>query len=441
MTARSPWCPLLLSAGLFAAISCGDVEEPTGPPFSAYVIDQVSLDPETGRGEFSVAARTFTRLTNVGELRGPGFRVLREGVLEARQVSGSIVSDGLFKDGSAPDLRFRVEGGQILARDYNSLAMLSLAWQFERMFDALENQGPYTPDQVFAGLGPPDIYFEPAIELSGDQSTTAILKFNAFFQPETGSFGFARRSSAEDIPLAADIKVVSHEVGHAVFFKAFDANNATECKGSDNQIGARWFPGRLEEEYVMRGLNEGFADWHSFSVTGGVDALANQSSFTGTSRNFRAASFGWSDLELFGIPNNADAAEEDKGRHARCTNGPYCIGTLFAHALYNAFSGLDNDLTDVSARAEFTRGLVTGLEQAKQLLMTNDWLPPAPSWVADCSGRNEFNAEYDGKVLSAVLGAWLTHLEEPLRTRLCASVRDTFGTTGVRAAQFAECAP
>ena len=432
----SDWRTVLFGAGLTLAIGCIDAEAPHGPPFRAYVIDQIAVDPQTGKGEFAVAARDLEHLTRLTSLEGPLYRILRGGQLKARILGGSIVLDGSFSEGAPPELRYRLEAGKIVARDYSTLAMLSAARQFERVFDALDRYGPYSADQLVAGIGRPNIYFEPTIEISGSVSATAIQKFNAFFEPRGGDFGLARRSSAEDVPLAGDVKVIAHEVGHAVFFMAFDAAHYERCQNDAHNRTQPWFPGRLDYEYAMRGLNEGFADWHAFSITGSVNPLANQSAVR-RPRNLRLGSYVWRDLEP-GIPANEG---EDTDPPAPCIGGFYCIGTLFAHALYATYVTLGNDPGEAEQRAAFTGEIVAALEHTKNTLQERGRLPDADASAAACKTRDEFDAGQDAAVVGAFFDALLANLDTVLRMPLCAALIDTFGARGFAEEYRGECAP
>lgn len=417
--------------------ACVETAAPSGPPFRAYVVDQTDVDPDSGRGQFEVTQRELTRLTQLSTLDGPDYQIVRGGALVTHVLGGSVVVEGDFSGGEAAEPRYRVVNGSIVARDYTSLAMLSAARQFERVFDALDARGPYSTQMLFAKHGRPRVYFEPTIELTGSESATATVKFNAFFYPDRNAFGLARRSDVEDVPLAADFKVIAHEVGHAVFFLAFDGAEHETCEAHDSQRDQRWFPGRLDYEYVMRGLNEGFADWHSFSVTSSVDGLANQSAVS-VQRNIRVPGFRFDDLVRYGIPSEpADAA----GMPGHCSDGFYCIGTLFASSLYAAYVAMGGDPADADGRAAFTTQLVRALEQTKAALRDGDQLPLPTADVARCELTHDFDAEHDGPMVSAFLGALLPQFDADVRAALCQTFDQAFGSHAFLPSARSGCEP
>jgi hypothetical protein len=425
------WCGMLLCSG------CVQSPEPSGPPFRAYVIDQTDVDAESGRGQFEVTQRELTRITQLSTLDGPDYQIVRGGALETHVLGGSVVVEGAFSGGEPAEPRYRLVNGSIIARDYTSLMMLSAARQFERVFDALDARGPYSAQMLFAKHGRPRVYFEPTIELTGSESATATLKFNAFFDPTRSAFGLARRSDVEDVPIAADFKVIAHEVGHAVFFLAFDGAERESCQASDGNRAQRWFPGRLDYEYVMHGLNEGFADWHSFSITGSVDGLANQSAIT-VQRNIRDPGFRFDDLVRYGIPS---APEDVSGMPGHCSDGFYCIGTLFASSLYAAYVAMGADPGDADARATFTAQLVRALEQTKAALRDGAQLPLPTKDVAACELSDDFNAPHDAAMVSAFLGALLPQFDADVRATLCEALDHAFGSLAFLPPARAGCEP
>ena len=204
----------------------------------------------------------------------------RGGELEVELLSGSVVLEGRFTSGGAPRLRFDVEDGVVVAKDYPSLIMLSAYRQFDVALEAAGTATGISAERIASELGLVEIYFEPAITISGDVSGQQVIKLNAFYVEGQGQFGLAQRSSLETVPLGANLLVIAHEVGHSLFELSFFEGTAGECVDGTG-------PGRLTVEFAIRGINEGYADFVSFAVTGATNLLADLEALVGDDRSFR----------------------------------------------------------------------------------------------------------------------------------------------------------
>lgn len=407
-----------LLIALFAVVAlagCG-VDPPPGPPFSALVldIDQV-VD---GNPTFVYAERQLETVDDFDHLDGALFRLLRGGTLTAREVSGSLVIDPEFSGADDPDLRYRVEGGVAIPRDYSTLAMISAAYQLEQVMLSLD-QVVGTPASEIVTAGRYELLFEPTLRQEGEVTATVTPKFNAFYLPGgVRQFGLARRSQFEELPVAVSPLVLAHEFGHGLFELSFDGGVAASCD-PDARNDDVLFPGRLQLEHAISGFNEGWADFVSFSVLGTVDPLAGVG-FDDESRNMDRATYQFADIDC-------------SGADCDCGGSFYCIGTVFARSLYEAFLAGGGDPTDRASRGAFSTEIFGALGGTQASIAARGDMPGDAYFIgADCEpvSFDVFDADHDGAVTSAFLGALVENLEPSLRGDVCAALIANFGDAG-----------
>lgn len=400
----------LLAVAALALAGCG-VDPPPGPPFSALVLD---IDEVVdGNPTFVYAERQLTTLDDFDELDGSLFRVLRGGTLTAREVSGSVVLDPEFSGADSPDLRYRVEGGVAIPRDYSTLAMISAAYQLEQVMLSLSDVISIPASEVAAG-GRYELLFEPTLRQEGEITATITPKFNAFFLPGgVRQFGLARRSQFEELPVAVSPLVLAHEFGHGLFELSFDGGVAAECDpdaANDDLV----FPGRLGLEHAISGFNEGWADFVSFAVLGTVDPLVGVG-FDDDTRNMEVTRFGFADLPL------------------ECGGSFYCIGTVFSRSLYEAFLAGGGDPTDRASRGAFSTEIFRALEGTQSSIAARGEMPRDTYAIGrDCEPVefDFFDQAHDGRVTSAFLGALVENLDATLRGDVCDALSANFGAAG-----------
>jgi len=208
-----------------------------------------------------------------------------------------------------------------------------------------------------------------------------------------------------------------------VFQQAFFRGSPPECDPSatsENELDPQ-FEGRWDTELAISGLNEGFADWISFAVTGGTDPLQvldipenpaldqNVNSRIMTEDTFR-----WTQIWKL----------DDSENETRC-EGEYCVGTLFARSLVATFLGSGRDAEDDAARQDFSRTVVSALEGALAALEQAD-APLPEQAVASCEGRDEVSLEHDPGVIGAFLQAFLHGMPAETKPVLCRVLIDRF---------------
>jgi hypothetical protein len=419
-------CALVVGTG------CVSQGEMAGPPYEVVVLDRVEgaavsvADASEGADAgFALRRRELDTIEDFDQLSASAFRIRQGGVLTAEIVNGDTVTSGSFDGGEAPDLRYVVEGGAAVPRDYATLMMFSAAYQFEQVSKGLRAA---TNDRIRAALdahGALDVIFGPALQAQVEGVKASLrMRTNAFFFPDGWQFGLALSSPIERAPLAADRRVIAHELGHAVFQLAFYHGETSDCdakEASEHEQDA-WFPGRLEAELALGGLNEGFADWMSFAVTGGTDPIESIAvphdddlDENVAERVLTEDTFRWSN-----IVDKDDDAQTDR----RCA-GKYCIGTLFARSLVATYLKAGHDVEDEQARHDFSGEVVDALEEAQAALRGIE-LPLPGDDVAHCKNRDDVASSEDVPLVGAFLEAFLKGLPGETRTALCTELVDRF---------------
>jgi len=351
---------------------------------------------------------------------------------------GDNIVAGDFAGGNAPDLRYLVEDGVAVPRDYATLLMFSAAYQFEHISAGLRLASSPSTRAALDAHGSLETIFAPTMILHANGLDAKVQEnTNPFFFPGGWQFGLAQSSPQERAPLAADARIIAHEMGHAVFQLSFFHGENGTCKATDARENADdpWFEGRLEEELAIGGLNEGFADWMSFAITGGTnpiesltipedpDIAQNIPERVLTEDNFR-----WTQI----------LKEDGKVRDNTRCRGKYCLGTLFARSLVASYLE-DHDASDAEARHEFSADMVSALERAQET-MKDLKLPMPESRVAHCQYRDEVSSDYDPPVIGPFLEAFLRGVPADTKASLCRQLIDRF-EEGFPSESRKECAP
>lgn len=417
---------LLVAAG-FAG--CGPSEpNVVGPPYDVLVLNR--LPGGSGAASFAVQRRQLMTYADLEELTSPIFRIRQGGTVDV-DASSDVASGPVFSGGLKPNLRYVVAEGVVVPRDDDTLSMLSAAYHFEHIFPLLVDATSPEVGARFAASGPMDIFFGPKIVGSGH---TARGRRNAFFHSGGWQFGIVLPSPLTKVSLAAEPRVIAHELGHAVFLATFfgGPQRCDEAAADAHRTDA-WFEGRLDNELVISGVNEGVADWLSFAVTGGtnpLEVLTLDSPYPNgdLQRSLVAETFQWRDVY------KADAPVLTLG----CF-GKYCLGTLFARALLSTYLEEGHSLDDEAARHAFSRAVVAALGGTAARM--RDLPLPLPSEeVARCSERDEVSLALDPPIIGAYLAAFLEGLEPARATSLCRALVKRF-QEGFPEAFRTRCAP
>lgn len=400
-TNRATLLTSLLAFALGTACSGSDGDS-ASKPYKAQVIVLKSVDSATGSVRFGLETREFQTMTNLDRLEGDYIRVYRGGSIVIKEVKGSIVQPEKFSGGDAPDLRYRVENGVVIARDYSTLAMLSAFYQLDTIFASMEATVGVKPETFLETLGVDRIkvFFEPTVEASTSSgSGSTSMKLNAAFVPTAKQFLLFQRSPIESVPLAANLQVLSHEFGHAIFDYSFFGG---ETDDDD----------RFAEEWAISGLNEGFADLTSYAFTGSTNILRGSIDIASmaSERNFAKTTFDFDDL----------MTDEEA-----CSGSFYCVGTIFARSMYNARAAISPS----PSRAEFEIAVVEALKTTKAALAAQpSTILPAKGGTSAADGGKA--RAYDGQVTGAFLNSLISVLPATYTSALCDQFTSEFGTSG-----------
>ena len=400
---------------------CADESPTVSKPYKAKVLSFKNADSQEKGVQYTFETKELKSLENLNDLQGKYFGFVNGGELVIKAIEGSQVESDSFTGGGKPKLRYTVEDGTIVARDYRTLILLSAFHEFEQVFLSLDKLIGQSPDKFVASSGPIKIMFEPKISIEdGGTKIDATIKLNAAFVPGKNQFILFRRSNVENVPLAANLQVVAHELGHALFERSFFKGKYEGCD-PDEASNDRYFKGRYSGEYSITGLNEGFADIVSWSMTGSTDILRSSIDIkdVANQRDFARTTFKFSDL--VNQPDNP-----------KCEGSFYCVGTLFAKSVREAAvtAGLNTKSGDV--RKGVMRDVfasVSGIQDQLKTADTQVFPPPADS-VKRCERERKDPTLYDGQIAGAFLYAFLNGIEASKRKAYCTAFQKNFGTSG-----------
>lgn len=401
----------VLLGTIFFISACGGKRPSAGQPYKAIVVALTGVDANTGSARFGLVERSFTSLTDLDELDGTYAKILRGGELTIKEVNGSLVSADSFTGGNSPALRYTLSDGVVLSSDYSTLAMLSSYYQLDYIYSKLSDVLGIQPSVLTAKYpgGKHTVLFEPQIVMKASGTdTSAGIKLNAAFSPKDKQFLLFQRSSIENIPLAGNLQVMSHEFGHAVFDYAF-FDGVYEEK---NYLG---------DSYALRGLNEGWADFISSLYTGCYDILRASIDIAEISdqRHITKTTFKWDEIVLQSLGGSGSG-------FGQCTGSFYCIGTLMARSLVET----QKLLTTVDAPT-FASGLITSLRSVQTEIKS------MPSTIVTTAtsedGEEPASATQwskQGQFTGAFIRAFIKNSPAAWQSTMCTQFSANFGTDG-----------
>lgn len=383
---------MISSLTFFGFLSCSTKESAVPQaPFSAQVVALVAPSNPALPAAFEIGPKTFATLQNLENLDGWFVQMHFGGSLKAKTILGSIVSDGFFSGGESPNLRYSVKNGVVVPADYLSLAMLSAYYQFDVVASGLSGIYGIQPGALAAAQREKkySVLLEPSIELETAGVSGKISgKRNAAFVPGYGQFVLFERSRAEKVPLAANLQVIAHEFGHAIFDYTFFDNSFS----SSSQYAGN---------FVIAGLNEGMADFTSFLYTGSADVLSGS----------------LSGIAAVGERNFANPPFTISSVSSGCSGSFYCLGTLFASSMLQAY-------TDLAANTKvFSQSIPSRLRAARAALDASGQV------ISSDSGESGTLTVADYAVAKTFLRAFAQanqSLTPDITSKLCARFGETF---------------
>jgi hypothetical protein len=370
--------------------------------------------------KFRYGPQTFAEMNNVENLSGPRFRMLLGGDLRIQESIGTVITNSEFTGYTIPRLDYRTIDGVVKPLNSKSLAMLSAGYQFDALINKVQDLTGKQPSDFFQGYEQFSIIFHPSIEISDSgEQTRKYENSNAAYVAGAKQFALFSLGNSERVPMSFNPQVLAHEFGHAIFERSFFANKYERCTPGQEYVD-RLFKGRLETEFIIRGINEGFADFVSFVWTGSANIL--QSS-VGDSLATRER-----DFSKFALDYETYSTKESLA----CQGRFYCIGTLWAKTLFEVFNARGLDAKNIQSRQTFLREVVSLKEKVGNLLRENegDRLPDVDDSVRNCLSRDSLRPFNDGDLLAAFFESLIESAEPNLRQSYCAAIIKNFGASG-----------
>lgn len=417
------FCALFLLLGLSSVACAAKYEKfPAGQAIRGDVLtfDSSVINDPSDIPKFRYGPQNFAEMNNVENLSGPRFRMLLGGDLRIQESIGTVITNSEFTGYTIPRLEYRTVDGVVKPLNSKSLAMLSAGYQFDALINKVQDLTGKQPSEFFQGYDQFSIIFHPSIEItdSGEQ-TRKYENSNAAYVAGAKQFALFSLGNSERVPMSFNPQVLAHEFGHAIFERSFFANKYERCTPGQ-EYEDRLFKGRLETEFIVRGINEGFADFVSFVWTGSTNIL--QSS-VGDSLATRER-----DFSKFALDYETYSTKESLA----CQGRFYCIGTLWAKTLFEVFNSRGLDAKSIQSRQTFLREVVSLKETVGNLLRENqgERLPDLDASVRNCLSRDTLRPFNDGDLLAAFFESLIESAEPALRQSYCSAIIKYFGTSG-----------
>lgn len=415
----------LFLLSLAIIISCSPSKAEFEKPYRANLISFNSPIP-TSTELWAIDTKELKTLEEPSKAQGKYFEILTGGTIRIDSANGSLTV-ATSTSNKTSDLRLMNKSGVIVPRDTLSLYALSAFFSFEQLFEQLDRVIPMNGDTLLKeNESRFKIYLEPALLDRSEWTQTVVTpKLNAAFNPENNDFYLLKSSELERIPLAANQKVIAHEFGHLIFKKAFDAGRSDKCQSSaeqdfESRKKDKNFSGRWAVEYSISGINEGYADFFSYVFTQSKNSLGD--AFGDAIPNEQKES-----RSLIGPAFKYDQLINDDV----CSGRFYCIGTLFARALYQVARHYEQSPEQMTA---FSHNVYKSLSRVRELLKQQPFvetLPLPSTLVTQCGRSPEINLPYDGAINSAFIGAFLSSFPiESEKRDLCRAFEELFGERG-----------
>lgn len=402
--------------------SCSKKNYSADVPYRAQVLHFTPGDGSTP-GRWDMSEQVLASLEDPDWLKGTYFEIMTGRNLTISSSVGSLISGQVIGANNQSPTRFIIKNGALIPRDTTTLLLFSTFHAFEQVFEKIEASTGIKPESLTNAIGGRyQILFEPTVDERVDDSQTRIsLKMNAAFNPDANNFILFRRSQGEDIPIAANVKVLAHEFGHTLFKYSFFGQRNEICRFKDadsanERLANKFFSGRLTNEYAISGLNEGYADFISYVMTGETNPLEGSfSEFDISSRALNGPEFIFSQLTDSNI----------------CRGKFYCIGTLFARSLYRITTKYKPGSVELLSFSKKAFSSLSSLEKNLKEGIGSTIMPFPTRDAARCLRQDKTNISYDGAITGAFLAAFLQGLppgEE--KTNLCREFEYRFGDVG-----------
>lgn len=219
-------------AMLAAMSGCTDVSGPV----DIYVI---TFDPSSH--DFELSAKRVETIDSVARCEGGTTRVIKEPVVR-------ITDDGdvNFEGGRPPNILYTKSDGAVIPEDWDSLTLLSYYHHLESATAYFHDTLGFTQTDAIVPL--PSYY---RLEFGIDQNVVGATD-NAAYAPTAHSFLLFDSFFFQQLPLAMNDGVVTHELSHAIFHRVMNGDERIPIEYREE-----WGPGPVSH---LAGLHEGQAD-------------------------------------------------------------------------------------------------------------------------------------------------------------------------------------
>jgi hypothetical protein len=382
----------LVAAAALLAAACG--------PSSTAPVDVMAL--VVSGGKYEARQVQLSTVRDVVALRGDvatltgNARIIVDGTDPALQNPASLTEEQLSEifvvgKGMAPRANYIEKDGVLWPADFHSWNMVTTYYNFERAFEYF--RGIYdgkSTDQLLDTK----VYYFPAFVLNEVGPTP--LTDNALFFSPIQAFAILPFESLQKVPLSINQGVIGHEFSHQVF----------------NQLvyGAKPVPDPLIEWLktlsgptpavnLLKALDEGLADYHSYGVT-----CASES---GCNSRYLVSSF-----------DNAITDQRDIARPDKClTKDLVTALTSFSTGQY---AGFEYRVGTVIASALYFAGEKTGKREVLQKSIINAYSDSSPTNPGLAQLISINLASPENFTLPVAMNAILAHIpDEDLRKVTC----------------------
>lgn len=221
----------LAVAGL-AMAGCTDASGPVD-------IFVITLDPVSH--EFELKSERVETIESVAKARGSTTRLIKEPVARTTEDG-----DVQFEGGRPPNILFTESNGNIIPEDWDSLTLLSYYHHLERGVTYFQDTLGYADAAQIVPL--PSYY---RVEFGIDQNVVGATD-NAAYAPTAHSFLLFDAFFFQELPLAMNDGVVTHELAHAVFHRVMNGDERVPVEYREG-----WGPG---PKAALSSVHEGQAD-------------------------------------------------------------------------------------------------------------------------------------------------------------------------------------
>ncbi len=304
----------VISLALILAVSsCGSALEAPDAPFRARLL----ISTDSG---YRLQTATFSTLTDVDSVSGTVAKLIGGASIDVEAeideiINPSTAGDLYIDPGHAPRINYVIKNGVIYPRNYASLEMLNVYYQYETSILFWRDH----LDLDLADFGKLRLLYAPTIGVDRPEASIAQTpKINAAFFPGPRDFLFFKTSRLEEVPINLNLAVVAHEFGHAIVDYKFAKKDPSV-----------YFDASETADVELRGINEGISDFFAYMVTQREDEFQQSLSKLMADRTLPVA---WTYSTL-----------SDSG----CGGGPYCKGSILASALFEITSSTNKTAVEV----------------------------------------------------------------------------------------------